>query len=105
MLSEISDHGDENNSVETENQPEPCPVHGVVTEPIENVTVRNTKTHTVDVVKEDAPSLCDLVKTYMLSSNYPEVIDLPMIDRFCNVPLKLLQVKLVSTANQEMQKT
>ena len=103
-LSEISDHGDENNSGETENQPEPCPVHGVVTEPIENVTVRNTKTHTADVVKEDVPSLCDLVKTYLLSSNYPEVIDLPMINRFCNVPLKLLQVKLVPTANQEMQK-
>ena len=91
--SELSDHS--NNMEESEKEQEPCPIHGNALDIIHDVNVRNITNPVMNRINEEVTSLCDIVKTYLLSPDYPHDIDLPMIDRFCSVPIKLLQVKLM----------
>ena len=61
-----------------------CPVHG-----LQNVFDANMIDGNDSVI-----SLQAIVKTYLLSSEYPHDISLDMINRFCSAPLKRLVVKI-----------
>ena len=101
MPSELSDHLDV--MEESEKKQEPCPIHGNAVDNTQNANVRNINLSAMNGINEDVTSLCDIVKTYLLSSDYPHDIDLTMINRFCSVPIKLLQVKLTPPINHERQ--
>ena len=101
MPSELSDHLDITQN--SENEQEPCPIHGNAVNNTQNANVRNINLSTMNGINEEVTSLCDIVKTYLLSSDYPHDIDLPMINRFCSVPLKLLQVTLTTPTIHERQ--
>ena len=60
-----------------------CPVHGTQNIFDTNMTDGN-----------DIPNLQDIVKTYLLSGEYPHDITLEIINRFCAVPLKRLVIKI-----------
>ena len=101
MPSELSDHLDI--MEESEKEQEPCPIHGNAVDSTQNANVRNINSSAMNGINEEVTSLCDIVKTYLLSSDYTHDIDLPMINRFCSVPIKLLQVTLTPPINHERQ--
>ena len=61
-----------------------CPVHGTQNVFDTDMTDGN-----------EMPNLQDIVKTYLLSEDYPQDITLEMINRFCAVPLKRLVIKII----------
>ena len=75
-----------------------CPLHGLPSVPpvpdlINPMRVENEENN-MNGMNEEVTSLCDIVKTYMLSEDYPPEISLEMINRFCNVPIKRLVVDI-----------
>ena len=108
-----SSYQDSMNETEAESShadtiPDVCPIHGLPvpvpelewdkrdTDPI--ATVETEPAIPAQLIMNDEnvelPCLLDLVKTFLLSADYPHDIDMDMINRFCNVPLRRLIVNV-----------
>ena len=105
-----SSYQDSINETEAESSadivPDVCPIHGLPvpelewdkrdTDPLTTVETEPI-TPTQSIMNDEnaeLPCLLDLVKTFLLSADYPHDIDLDMINRFCNVPLRRLIVNV-----------
>ena len=102
-------------SFHADTSPGVCPVHGVPT-PLPEIEWDNRDTDPITTVEtdtdlpakpimndENVPCLLDLVKTFLLSADYPHDIDMDMITRFCNVPLRRLIVNVNCQTEPEQE--
>ena len=68
-----------------------CPLHGLpsVPSPTRPMRVENSlNSDDMNGINNEVASLSGIVKTYMLSVDYPHDITLEIINRFCRVPIK-----------------